>query len=1406
MSSPYTLFEISWEVCNKVGGIHTVLSTKARTVVEKLADEYLCVGPWLLSGADKAPFDPLEGYEPYQDACRERGVPVRLGRWRIPGRPLTLLVEFAGLYEKRDGILAGLWEDYKVDSLQGKWDYVEPVLFGWAAGIAIEEWMEHFLAPVHRRAVVHAHEWMTSSSLLYLKKQAPSIGSVFTTHATVLGRALSSVGQSPDDGLDGQSPEELAETHGVVAKHSIEGVSARETDVLTTVSEITAREARLLHGRGPDPLTPNGMDLGVIEELAGDHPRAQVRARLADLATRFLGRDVAGAAFACISGRYEFHNKGIDFLLEACAELCRRPGRPLVLFVLVPAGNSGVKGELLERLKRPVAAIDGAMGLTTHNLFDEENDPLHVLCAKLGLANAPDDRVKLVQIPCYLGPGDGILDLPYEALLRAMDFSAFPSYYEPWGYTPQESLALGVPTVTTDYAGFGRWANAEGLGAENGVRVIPRVHVEYGEARARLVRELEALLADTRGADSVAEACRRSARRTSWTGLFKCYEQAYEQALASVQARLEKGVQQKRRPRKTLAIQPVPEGQRPRLRDLDVSATLPRKLAPLHRVARNFWWCWDPEAPALFRDLNPLLWEACGHNPVRLLHAAGSEDLELRATDAGYVATLERVVRRMDEYLGADPRQAPWRRLVPDAERTGLSAERPVAYFCAEYGIQESLRVYSGGLGVLAGDHLKSASDLDLPLVAVGLFYRKGYLTQRISAAGEQIALDAPNDPLSLPLELVRDQGGAPLEVTLPLLGRQLALRSWRVRVGRVSLYLLDSDTPTNREEDRAITSQLYGGEAETRLKQEIALGRGGVRLLRRLGLAPAVYHMNEGHAAFTTLERVSALVREGLTFEEARETVRATTLFTTHTPVPAGHDRFGEDLMRRYFSDAEDWVGLPWEGFFAFGQASEGPRDSFNMTYLALHFSAYCNGVSELHKTASRALLHPYWPRLLESEVPVDSITNGIHLGTWTHPEVARALGVADRPVRGEDFAAGSSEQAAAAVWRAKRSIKRELMTTLRVRLRRGFLERHDSPQLLEESLDGLREDALLIGFARRFAPYKRALLLFQDPARLRALLSDEERPVRVLVGGKAHPRDEHGKDILRRIAEISRSKDLAGRVFFVENYDMDLARSLVQGVDVWLNNPTRMQEASGTSGMKVAANGGLNLSIGDGWWPEAYDGRNGWTIADGPVYENPTLQDEFDSSALYRLLEEEIVPAYFDRDASGVPSRWLDFVRHDLATIPARFNTDRMVGEYVRKAYAPLARTRAQDVRALVQRIQRVRKGFPQVTIHAVEIADLSEVKVGDTIGVHATLKLGPLAPEDVVVELVLGRRTSGSDLREPVVTRLDPVGVEEALHVFEGSHACLRAGAFGYGIRVRPRTDADTERALGDLALWA
>lgn len=1396
----HTVFEVSWEVCNKVGGIHTVVSTKAKTVTARYGDEYVAIGPWLMSREKDVPFETGLGFGDFEEACRSIGIPVRVGRWLIPGQPRTILVDFSGLFAKKDHILAGLWERHRVDSLPGGWDYEEPVLFGWACGMVIEKWWGENVSPFQGRAVAHFHEWMTASGMLYLKDRVPDIGTVFTTHATMLGRSVSANGQAPQDGLMGREPDDVAASLGVASKHSLEGIAARAADVFTTVSEITADEALAIHRRRADPILPNGIDLEVMDEMAGDVGREAARAKLVALASTFTGEDVSGAALLATAGRYEFHNKGLDVFLDALAAMNEREGKPIVAFILVPAGNSGLKDEYRERAAEPREALGGAAGISTHDLLDEDRDPVHGHCRKIGLTNEPGARVKVIQVPVYLHENDGLLNLPYAAVLRAMDLSCFPSFYEPWGYTPEESLAVGVPTVTSDHAGFGHWLRAQGVGPDNGVYVLSRNGVDYEGVVLGLENILETFLGSGHEASRLRAVCRRTAHRAAWSGLIAHYGDAYDRALRVAGRRM----QDKTSPRRRRRDDERRARSGPKLSALQVSATLPVELQGLQRLADNYWWSWDHEAARLFQELSPVRWEACEHNPIRLLDEVSAEDLAARAEDPLYVDRLRGLLDRFDRYRAAPTGGA------AGAPNAPLSWRRPVAYFSAEYAIHESCRIYSGGLGILAGDHLKSASDLDVPMVAIGLFYRSGYMKQRLTAGGEQIAELDPNHPADLPLRPVTREG-EPLEIELQLPSGKLTLRAFKLMVGRVPLFLLDSDVASNRLEDRGITTRLYPGDQENRLRQEIVLGRGGVRLLEALEIEPSVYHCNEGHAAFLALERVRRLIREhALTFEEARVVCRATTVFTTHTPVPAGHDRFSEDLMRRYFSDAPDWLGVPWECFFRLG-GTDGESGSFNMTYLAMGFANFVNGVSKVHGEVSQGLLHPFWSRVLECEVPVAHVTNGVHLPTWTSRDLSRLLRDGDRPLHAADFEGKALDLDPRDLWEVKQRTKKQLLRTVRASLDSSFSARSDRLAVRAKMLEGLDNRALLLGFARRFAPYKRAHLLFRDRDRLAALVNDRERPLRILLGGKAHPEDDHGKNVLREVASVARTEPFVGRVFFLENYDLDMARTLVQGIDVWLNTPTRPLEASGTSGMKVAANGGLNLSIEDGWWVEAADGVNGWSIGGARTYADQDLQDELDATTLYELLEKEIVPLFFAR-RDGVPHGWLDRVKRSLQTIPPVFNTDRMVAEYRDRAYEPLAGShvalageRYELARSLAEKHARVRRGFGELQILDSTVSDHTDLKVGDRMEVAVRVDLGSLTVDDVAVELVLGHRLEGGDLEGIVVVPLSVAASKGTEYELRGSYRVERCGSFSYGVRIRAREDGPLDLPLRDLVTW-
>jgi starch phosphorylase len=714
---------------------------------------------------------------------------------------------------------------------------------------------------------------------------------------------------------------------------------------------------------------------------------------------------------------------------------------------------------------------------------------------------------------------------------------------------------------------------------------------------------------------------------------------------------------------------------------VDANDDGPKVVERLRWLAHNLSWAWQPEARELFSQLNPDLWEIVGRNPAALLRDLGPERVATAALRPGYVQRLERVVESCERYL-REPRPLAGE---PGTVRDELArGSGPVAYFCAEFGIHESLPIYAGGLGILAGDHLKSASDLGIPLVAVGLLYREGYLRQRLEEDGTQVSEYPRLDFERQPLELLRDVGGAPLSIVVDVAGRPVTAQIWRARVGRVPLYLLDTDVGSNAPGDRWISARLYAGGLDNRIAQEIVLGVGGPRALRLLGIQPSAWHMNEGHSAFLTLELVrERMVGLGESLETARAHVASRTLFTTHTPVPAGHDRFPHDLVERHLGELRKQLGLTVEQFRDLARDPDDSQDRFCMTVLALKTSGKANGVSALHGDVSRRMWRRLFPDRSVEAVPIEHVTNGIHAGTWIGDEMRALLdrrlgaGWLDRihdPRTLDGVDAIPDEE----LWAVRLAMKEQLVAYARMHVAKGLVARGREAQRVLGSAQLLDAPVLTIGFARRFATYKRADLLFSDVERAVKLLDHATRPVQVIFAGKAHPQDTHGQDVIRRVVGAARHPRLRNRVVFLEDYDVGVARELVQGVDVWLNNPRRPHEASGTSGQKAALNGILNVSILDGWWCEGFaaDPESGFAIGDERVEENTEAQDRRDGEALYATLEKQVVPLYYERDARGTPRKWVARVKHAIKSLGARYNTHRMVLDYARNYYVPASR----------------------------------------------------------------------------------------------------------------------------------
>ena len=853
-----------------------------------------------------------------------------------------------------------------------------------------------------------------------------------------------------------------------------------------------------------------------------------------------------------------------------------------------------------------------------------------------------------------------------------------------------------------------------------------------------------------------------------------------------------------------------------------VTPALPASLEELRALAHNLRWAWNHDAIELFRRLDSDLWETTSHNPVLMLGTIDQERLEAAAIDEGFLAHLARVVRDFEVYTSAmiEPDSAsapPW-----FASAHGQPTDLLVAYFSAEFGLTESLSIFAGGLGVLAGDHLKSASDLGLPFVGVGLLYQQGYFQQYLNHAGWQQEAYEDNDFHNLPLTRERQEDGMPLTIAVAYPGRQVIAQVWRAQVGRVPLYLLDTNIPANRPADRDITDQLYGGNLEMRIQQEIMLGIGGYRALDALGLEPSAYHMNEGHSAFLALERTRHLMEtHDLSFSEAREAAGGGLVFTTHTPVPAGHDYFAPELMDRYFGDYASDLGLSRREFLALGrQDPNDDREPFCMTILALRLAAYSNGVSRLHGQVSRQMWQGLWPGVPEDEVPIDYVTNGVHFRSWISHEMdglyERYLGPRWREEPADQMVwQRAGRIPAEELWRTHERRRERLVVFTRRRLHAQLERRGASTAELQTADEVLDPEALTIGFARRFATYKRATLLLRDPKRLARILDHPQRPVQVIFAGKAHPRDDAGKELIREIVALSHQEPFRRRLVFLEDYDMSVGRYLVQGADVWLNTPRRPREASGTSGMKAAANGVLNLSTLDGWWDEAYRSELGWVIGRGEKYDEPDEQDRVEAEALYVLLEQDVVPAFYDRGTNGLPRRWISRMKATIGSLSCFFNTHRMVQDYTERFYLPAAarqRQLAANEMALARELAAwktsLQSSWTQLGIEVAEAAPGAELQVGDEVHVRARVHLGGLKPTDVKVELYLGRVGADAEIIEADATRLQPVRADgEGVYLFEGSAApCRKSGLHGYTIRVLPHHPSLNNPFLPGFIVWA
>jgi alpha-glucan phosphorylase-like protein len=842
----------------------------------------------------------------------------------------------------------------------------------------------------------------------------------------------------------------------------------------------------------------------------------------------------------------------------------------------------------------------------------------------------------------------------------------------------------------------------------------------------------------------------------------------------------------------------------PNWKKLFVESSIPKKLAPLKELSKNLWWVWNTETRELFAKIDEDIWEESAHNPIVLLEQVSYQRFKQLENDEAFILEMDEIYERFQLY---------------QKEREQKVGPK-IAYFSMEYGLHDSLKIFSGGLGILAGDYLKEASDSKADLVAVGLLYRYGYFKQVISLQGDQIANYEAQQFSKIPVQPAFDKDGNWVKIEIEYPGRNLHAQVWEVKIGSVSLYLLDADFDANSESDRFVTHHLYGGDNENRLKQEMLLGLGGIRALKKLGHTDAdIYHCNEGHAAMIGLERIRDLVVEShLTYAEAKEVVRASTLFTTHTPVPAGHDAFHQDLFAIYMKDYPSKIDLNWDEFVMLGKVAPH-EDHFNMSFLAANLSQGINGVSMLHGDVSKHILKPLFQGYLSEELNIGYVTNGVHYSTWT----AKEWKAIHLKYFGQDFVNNQLDfdlwdkiykVPDQEIWELKQKLRSQLIDYIKARFADNWVKRNENPKLITEVLSSLNPNALTIGFARRFATYKRAHLLFRNLDRLAEIVNNPKRPVQFIFAGKAHPADKAGQDLIKYIVEISKRPEFLGKILFLQNYDMNLAKMLLQGVDIWLNTPTRPLEASGTSGEKGVMNGTLHFSVLDGWWVEGYKEGAGWALPLERSYDVQDFQDELDAQTIYNLFEDEIVPAFYNRNADSVPEEWVGYIKKTQAQVAPHFTTTRMIRDYQERFYMPQAergkRLKADDFKLAKEIVgwkSNIAVTWEDIEVKEFEIADgiTNAIRIGEQYPARVVLDLKGLSPEEIGVEIVMTENGGGDDPELVECKEFNILNTENGLTTYKLNLHLTHPGAYNYAIRMFPKNEHLPHRQDFNYLRW-
>lgn len=1405
MKNPEYIFEISWEVCNMVGGIYTVISTKANEMEKLFGNHYITIGPDVWKETHENPYfvEDANLFPEWREQATAKGFKIRIGHWKIDGSPIAVLIDFTPLFVHKDEIFAKLWEQFHLDSIRGQWDYIEPAMFGYAAGQIIESFYESKLTAFDH-IVAHFHEWMTGTGVLYLKHNCPQIATVFTTHATYMGRCIAGNGLPLYSELTHFNPQQMANQFNITSQQSLEQNAANAADAFTTVSETTSSECKQFLGRTPDSITINGINSKWFADTKSENHH-NYRKKILGVCETMTGSKLSEDPLMIInSGRYEFKNKGIDLFIQSLGQLNKDENlkKTIVAVITVPGNISGPSKELTRRLSEKADFTTPIEYPVTHHLFDIEHDIILQSLRENGLTNQPNDKVKIMFVPCYLNGSDGIFDINYYNFLSAFDLSVFPSYYEPWGYTPLESIAFGIPTVTTDLSGFGKWVESRNAKTE-AVTIIHRNENNRDEVVSNIIKTVANFASKTKNdRKKISSEAIKLAFETDWKDLIKFYQESWDIALSKTEGRSE--LFGNKRFTETLRNFDYNKQDQPNWKKVLVQPVYANGLKKLQELSQNIWWCWNYEAIDLFKSLDPKAWQKLEHNPIALMESLSKKQIESIEQDEEINKRIDKVYSAFKAYMNTE---------ITDSDK--------IAYFSMEYGLLKNLKIYSGGLGILAGDYLKQASDSNINLCGIGLLYRYGYFNQNISVFGEQLAEYTPQKFSLLPLQPVRNENGDWVTISIAFPGRNIVAKAWKVNIGRISLYLLDTDIEENQFDDRRITHQLYGGDNEMRFKQEMVLGVGGIRLLDTIGIKPAIYHCNEGHAAFSGLERLRIFIeKHNLDFDVARELVRTSTLFTTHTPVPAGHDAFEEHLLRTYMPHYAGRMNISWDQFMNLGRFKQNdPNDKFSMSVLATNLSQEVNGVSKIHGRVSREMFQPLYPGYFANEIHIGYVTNGVHLPTWTDETWQKLY----FEYFGSDFIAKQSDAevwkpimnvADETIWNIRKKLKSSLIEYISIKIKEEMTTRQESPKLILKTMENLNKNALIIGFARRFATYKRAHLLFTNLERLAKLVNNPDKPILFLFAGKAHPNDKAGQDLIKMIIEVSRRPEFIGKILFLGNYDMELGKRLTSSVDIWLNNPTRPLEASGTSGEKAVMNGVLNFSVLDGWWAEGYRQHAGWAIEEKRTYADQRYQDELDAETIYNMFETEITSLYYDRNEKGIPTEWIRYIKNNITQIAPNYTMKRMLDDYINQYYSKLIKrtkwmreNRYQKAFEINAWKNKIKANWDNINVKSIKVPDptVRPLDFGENFVAEITLETPNLASGDIGIDLIFGKKLHDKIDEIVFIEKMNLIDSGENWSRYYINVPIYRAGVYDYTFRIYPSNPDLPHRQDFPLVKW-